>query len=166
MVRIQQKIIECGMKKSVASLSTAAIALIGAMLIFCCISCDNKNKNSHPEQWYKATSYSFTSADSEGNWSDWTEWQSCNVNILLDTDEGVLVIYSNETQTYDIIAYRGKKRDASGGTQAYFDVIDQDGDKGTIRARLERNGNSQIYCEFANVMWVYNVHSQSGKQEY
>ena len=30
-------------------------------------------------------------------------------------------------------------------------------DYGYIRLRIERNGNSQIYIDFADVMWVYNV---------
>ena len=44
-----------------------------------------------------------------------------------------------------------------GGTNVKFYVIDQDYDRGSIRLRVERNGNSQIYVDFSNVAWVYNV---------
>lgn len=47
--------------------------------------------------------------------------------------------------------------DSSGGKQLEFNFIDQDYDRGVMRLRVERNGNAQIYIDFANVMWVYNV---------
>lgn len=36
-------------------------------------------------------------------------------------------------------------------------MIDQDGDRGTLRFRKQNNGVNQIYIDFKNVQWVYNV---------
>ena len=118
--------------------------------------------NAHAEtQWYKATSYAYKTMNNYGYWTNWTNWINCNISIKFDMSDDVIVIYSNRTQIYAIYNYRGQAYDSNGGIQAYFDVIDQDYDKGTIRLRIEQNGNSQIYCEFANVMWVYNVYRNS-----
>ena len=40
---------------------------------------------------------------------------------------------------------------------AKFSFVDQEGYKGIIRLRIEKNGNSQMYVEYANIMWVYNL---------
>jgi len=51
----------------------------------------------------------------------------------------------------------GTYTDESQGKQTKFYVIDQDGDLGYVRLRIEKNGNSQVYIDFNDVMWVYNV---------
>lgn len=108
-------------------------------------------------QWYKATSYAYKYINSYGYWTNWTDWISCSVNIKFEIDDDIIVIYSNKTQIYAIYSGGQRYKDSSGGEQMKFNVIDQDYDKGTIRLRIERNGNSQIYVDFANVAWVYNV---------
>ena len=108
-------------------------------------------------QWYKGTSYAYKYVNEYGYWTNWTDWYSCNINIKFDIDNDVIVIYSNKRQTYAIFDGGQQYTDSDGGAQVRFDVIDQDYDKGTIRLRIERNGNSQIYVDFANVSWVYNV---------
>lgn len=108
-------------------------------------------------QWYKANSYAYKQINSYGYWTNWTNWISCDINIKFDLSSDIIVIYSNRTQVYKVTSYNGQYPDNNGGVQAHYRVYDQDGDYGTLRLRIESNGNSQIYVEFANVMWVYNV---------
>lgn len=107
--------------------------------------------------WFRSTSFAIKSKNNYGNWGSWSDWQSSSVNIKMDLDNDVIVIYSPCTQIYAVVSYDGQQNDSSGGVQKYFKVVDQDYDRGTIRLRVERNGNSQLYVEFADVMWVYNV---------
>ena len=109
------------------------------------------------DQWYLATSYAYRYVNSYGNWTSWTDWLNCSVNIRFDLDDDVITVYSERTQVYVVIDYNGKSSDGQGGTYLSYRVIDQDYDYGTIRLRIESNGNSQMYVDFANVMWVYNV---------
>ena len=106
---------------------------------------------------YNATSFAYKAVNSYGYWTNWTDWESCNVPIVMDYDNDVVTIYSNKTQIYRITKYIRKYTDSSGGSQVEFNFVDQDYDKGVMRLRIERNGNSQMYIDFANIMWVYNV---------
>lgn len=112
-------------------------------------------------QWYNSQSYAYKQINNYGYWDSWSDWIGCNVNIKIDVDDDWIVIYSNVTQTYLITTYEGTRYEYDGSQQAYFKAIDQDGDRCTIRLRIESNGNSQIYVEFANIMWVYNVRRTS-----
>ena len=106
---------------------------------------------------YNATSFAYKVVNSYGSWTNWTDWESCNVPIVMDYDNDVVTIYSNKTQIYRITKYIRKYTDSSGGYQVEFNFVDKDYDKGVMRLRIERNGNSQMYIDFANIMWVYNV---------
>ena len=110
--------------------------------------------------WYKAYSFAYHQKTSYGYWTDWTDWYSCNIDVKIDWDNDYIIIYSNTPQRYVVTGYEGQGKDSSGGTQAYFDVIDQDYDRGAIRLRVETNGNSQLYVDFNNIGWVYNVRRQ------
>ena len=74
----------------------------------------------------------------------------------LNTD--VITIYSNKTQVYKVYTCSDAYYDNEGGVQVKFTVIDQDGDRGTVRLRVQSDGASQIYVDFADIMWVYNVY--------
>ena len=90
-------------------------------------------------------------------WKPWTDWYECSVKGVLNLNTCVVIIYSKTTQVYSIVEYLGSYKDAGGGETLEMKVIDQDNDKGSIRLRREKNGNVQLYVDFANVMWVYNV---------
>lgn len=108
-------------------------------------------------QRYRSTAFACKTINAYGTWNDWTDWQSSNLLITIDLTNDVVKIYSQVTQTYYITEYLRNFTDNSGGKQIEFKFIDQDQDRGHMRLRVETNGNSQIYIEFANCMWVYNV---------
>ena len=87
----------------------------------------------------------------------WTDWQKCNILITFNLKTDKVVIYSKSIQVYKVLTQGESFIDGSGGEQVKYRVIDQDDDLGSMRLRVETNGNSQIYIDFADVSWVYNV---------
>lgn len=87
----------------------------------------------------------------------WTDWQKCNILITFNLKTDKVVIYSRSIQVYKVLTQGESFIDESGGEQVKYRVIDQDDDLGSMRLRVETNGNSQIYIDFADVSWVYNV---------
>lgn len=87
----------------------------------------------------------------------WSDWQRCSILITFNLRTDKVVIYSKSTQIYKVLTSGENFIDESGGEQVKYRVIDQDDDLGSMRLRIETNGNSQIYIDFADVSWVYNV---------
>lgn len=118
-----------------------------------CLLCINLNAQTY---YYRTTQFAIKYKTAYG-WTDWSDWQYSNMLVTIDFNSDIVRIYSNSPQRYRITQYIRNYRDNSGGVQAEFRFIDQDNDRGTMRLRIESNGNSQIYIDFADVMWVYNV---------
>lgn len=89
----------------------------------------------------------------EGEWSD---WQPVNIPVVVDYEQEVIIIYSAKTQKYLILAETLAESDNS-GKQIAFMVLDQDGDVGRFRFRVQNNGTKQIYVDFNDISWCYNV---------
>lgn len=107
---------------------------------------------------YNATSYSYKTYNYTYKvWSGWSEWIKCNVKVYVNFDTDVITIYSSKTQVYRVISSSDAYIDESNGVQVKFFVIDQDGDKGTLRIRVQDDGSYQLYVDFADIMWVYNI---------
>lgn len=105
---------------------------------------------------YRAKEFAYKYVNDYGKWTSWSDWYESNVKITINYSEDVIVIHTDTPQIYVVYKYNGTKKDDKGGVQAEFLVIDQDYDKGAVRLRIEDNGNSQIYIDFADVMWVYS----------
>ena len=107
--------------------------------------------------YYKTYEFAIKYKSSSGIWGNWSDWQKSNMKMKIDLDDDMIVIYSEKLQVYRVLEAMGTYTDESGGRQTKFYVIDQDGDYGYVRLRIEKNGNSQVYIDFGDVMWVYNV---------
>lgn len=110
---------------------------------------------------YLGTSYAIAKVSRHGNYS-WSNWYDCNVLIVIDTDRRMVGIDSYEPQIYKIYNHEGNKIDQNGGFQAIFDVIDSEGNYGQMRIRVITDSfgniiNAQLYVDFKNVAWVYNI---------
>lgn len=109
-------------------------------------------------QKYRTTQFAIASV-TNGRYS-WSDWESSNLYLYINLDTDQITIYSTSIQIYQIYsAYNNGNAylDSEGGKTIKFNVIDQDLDKGTVRLRVDREGNSQVYIDFADVAWVYNV---------
>ena len=107
-------------------------------------------------QYFNANSYAIK-AKLNNYWTEWSKWNSCNIDIKFEIDSDIIIIYSKKTQVYNILSYDGTTIEFDGSSQIYFSAIDQDMDRCIIRLRIEYNENSQIYIEFGDIMWVYNI---------
>lgn len=113
---------------------------------------------SAQKQWYKTSAYAQATVKN-GNY-DWGDWEKSNMNICIDLSEDIITVYSPRKQVYRIYGTYNNGEDytdKNGGRNVKFYAIDQDDDKCEIRLRIEKNGNSQIYIDFINAAWVYNV---------
>ncbi len=106
-------------------------------------------------QYYKTTA--FAEAKIYNGTYYWGDWQSSSLVITFNLNTDVITIYSPKTQIYKVYKTGNAYTDSKGGRQITFYVIDQDYDKGTVRLRIESNGNSQVYVDFLNCAWCYNV---------
>lgn len=106
---------------------------------------------------YRAFEFSIKYMNDDGSWTDWSAWQKVNIKVKIDFDDDLIIVQSKRTQVYQVISGGESYTDSSGGQQVKFKVVDQDEDYGTVRLRIEKNGNSQLYVDFSDVMWVYNV---------
>lgn len=106
---------------------------------------------------YRTTGYAYKQKNSAGKWTKWSKWEDSNMKVTINFNTDVVTIDSPKKQIYRITEFLRDFTDKSGGKQVEFSFYDQDGDKGNMRLRIEKNGNSQIYVEFNNIMWVYNV---------
>ncbi len=107
--------------------------------------------------YYRTTGFAMKHVNSYGSWTNWTDWEKSDMLVTIDYDNDIVRIYSPRRQTYQITNYVRRYTDSSGGSQVEFYFIDQDGDRGSMRFRIETNGNSQLYVEFNDIMWVYNL---------
>lgn len=108
-------------------------------------------------QTYRTTGYYEKKLYSWG-WGNWSAKQQSNMNIVINLNTDVVTIYSPRTQVYRIYEYSGTTRDNDGDVTATFYFYDQDNDRGTMRLVIRANGQSQLYIDFANVMWAYDVY--------
>lgn len=105
--------------------------------------------------WFRTTEFAWKQKE-YGVWSDWTDWEKSNMKVKFDLNRDQIIIFSPDIQIYNVLSIEEPPYDPS-GQQVKYRVIDQDDDFGYIRLRIEDNGNSQIYVDFANIKWVYNV---------
>lgn len=109
--------------------------------------------------WFRAYNYAikYKTEYNRNNSTGWSSFEKCSVDIEFKMDEDIIVIYSNKIQIYAIYENAGTYNDNDGGKQQGYYVLDQDYDKGMIRLRIARDGTSQLYVDFNDVGWVYNV---------
>lgn len=103
-------------------------------------------------QYYKA--YQYTQKMSYA--SDFDDWTTVNIPIVFNLTTDQIIIYSQRTQTYYIYKYETYTSN-EGRRAVRFYFVDQDLDKGCCRLLIRNDGTSQIYIDFSNISWVYNV---------
>lgn len=106
----------------------------------------------------KATSYAYRTTDDYGNWYDWSAWQDCNILVVIKNDR--VTIYSNQMQEYDIYDAGEEEGDGEGGSMITFKCVDADALRCEIRMRRQANDQVQLYVDYNNMMFVYNVESK------
>lgn len=110
---------------------------------------------------FRSTDLAYQYYDSYyGSWSSWSDWQSTSVLIVIDLYKERITIYSSELQQYDIYENYDERIDSDGDYVNEFRAIDQDGIRCGIRFITNDNtSRSQIYIDYSDMRWVYNVYS-------
>ena len=103
----------------------------------------------------QATSLAYKSINSYGNWTEWSQWEDCNILVVIKRDR--VNIYSQTPQEYDIYYYGAEEIDRSGGKVTTYKCIDSNGSKCDMRLRIQTDGQIQLYVDYSDFMFVYNV---------
>lgn len=105
---------------------------------------------------FQTTELSIKTLDN-GSWSKWSDWEKCSCLVVINLDKDVITIFSSEKQTYDITDCNDPYTDSDGDEVIKMHAVDQDGDECDIRLILRKSGAAQLYVDFADIMWVYNI---------
>ena len=128
------------------------IILITLVMFFTMSNFTLKADTNDNIQYYKA--YQYTQKMSYE--SDFDDWTTVNIPITFNLTTDQIIIYSQRVQTYYIYKYDTYiSNEGLNAVRFYF--VDQDLDKGTCRLVIRKDGTSQIYIDFSNITWVYNV---------
>lgn len=106
-------------------------------------------------QWFRSTSFAYKVVNGY-TWSDWSDWEGSDVKIKFDLSNDIITIFSPQIQRYRIIDTLTPDYDSS-GNQVKFQAVDSEDVLCHIRLRIEDSGNSQIYVDYSNLMFCYNV---------
>lgn len=126
--------------------------LLTLMLIIGCFTSKAQSQMS-----FTATSLAIATVNEYTGQYTWSAWQQTRTPIVFDLMNDVVYIYSNSPQRYTLVSDGREYVDSGGGRQVEYKIVDQDGDRGSLRLRIERNGNSQLYVDFADIAWCYNL---------
>lgn len=107
---------------------------------------------------YKTTEFAYRTLNSRGYWNDWSSWEESSMLIVINTNADKVDIYSQTPQHYDIIEYGGKESDGQGGKMFTLSCVDADGSRCNIRTRIQKDGQMQLYVDYSDASWVYNIH--------
>ncbi|MFY8214515.1 MAG: hypothetical protein ACOVKJ_08650 [Flavobacterium sp.] len=111
-------------------------------------------------QTYKfiATAFSVLERNSNGEWGNWSDLQDTKLIISLDTDKNRFLIYSQEIQWYDILAYQ-KEEETDENIISPFSCKDEDGYAVnlSIITRKNQGNRKQLYITRKNYVLLYNI---------
>ena len=117
-------------------------------------------------QTYKfiTTGFSVMERTSQGEWGNWSDLQETKLVILLDTTKNRLVVYSQEVQWYDILAYE-KEEETNENIVYPFSCKDEEGYAVTISIITRKNqaNRKQLYITRNNYILVYNIENYPEK---
>lgn len=89
--------------------------------------------------------------------SSWSKPIDCDVQIIINTDDDLIYVDSKRLQYYHIIEYNKSYIDSDGDMIIKFRCIDEEGISCSIRLVKRKSGTYQIYIDYANIAWVYDV---------
>jgi len=109
---------------------------------------------------FKSSSVSFTDKKPDGSWNEWSEFVKANVLITLDAKKDLILINSNEVQSFKIKAY-GEIEDNEEVNIVPFECIDNKFSKCNIFiiTKKKENNRMQIYINYNEVKFVYNIYN-------
>lgn len=107
---------------------------------------------------FRSSTFQMKTKDSNG-WSKWTEPNESDILLVFNITKLRITIFSKKDQVYDIYKRYEQQTDSDGDLTFEYSCVDEEGLKCHVRwVRLNsQNGRLQIYVDFSDVMWMYNV---------
>jgi hypothetical protein len=95
--------------------------------------------------------------DYYGNWTDWSAWKEANILIVIDGQQERITIYTETTQTFDIIENEGQSTSDKGDPTLNYYCIDENGTRCRIRIIKRDDSTTQIYADYSNIILCFNI---------
>ncbi len=92
-----------------------------------------------------------------GNWTDWSQWKEANILIVIDGQQERITIYTETTQTFDIIENEGQSTSDKGDPTLNYYCIDENGTRCRIRIIKRDDSTTQIYADYSNIILCFNI---------
>jgi hypothetical protein len=110
---------------------------------------------------FKTSSVSYTDKKTDGSWNEWSDFVDANVLITLDAKKDLIVVNSAEVQSFKISAY-GEIEDTAEVNIVPFDCVDNKFSKCKIFiiTKKKENNRMQIYINYNEVKFVYNIYNE------
>ena len=105
---------------------------------------------------YYTTDFSYKYKDGY-SWTEWSDWQESSMLVVINFNNDRISIYSNEIQEYDVVENLDSYDDDSGGSNIKFLCVNEEGLRCHIRLRVLSDGSKQLYVDFNDFMYVYNL---------
>lgn len=108
-------------------------------------------------QVYKFRTTDFASRSLEnGVWTEWSDWASSDVLVVINLDRDVIDIYSPDHQEFNVYDYADElQEDSDGSSHLELKCVDIDGIRCTLRVRWQADGVVQLYVHYSNLSYVY-----------
>lgn len=107
---------------------------------------------------YYTTELAYKAKNDYGYWTEWSDWESCRCLITISFDRDVINIYSSEPQEFDVYDYyEGISEDGDDGRSLTLKCVDREGLRCEIRLRMQANKQMQLYVDYSDFMYVYNI---------
>lgn len=135
--------------------------LLKTLIIFCFL-CFSITETSAQVYRFKADSYSVMEKKDNGNWGEWSKFESSTVIITLDGKNDKVTVNSQEIQYYKILAY-GEKVITEEDETIPLKCADLNGNLCTILivTRKNQDNRKQFYINYGDVKIVYNVYNSN-----
>lgn len=90
-------------------------------------------------------------------WQDWSDWRECYIEIVLDTDSNSITLHSKNIEKVFKIDPSFRKIKDNNSITTLYTVLKSENNCLYIRFRIQRDGVKQIYIDYEDIIYVYNL---------
>ena len=99
---------------------------------------------------------------------EWGEWKAINMAVVIDAEANRITVYSQDTQTYDIIYAFNEETSADGSQTWAFQCVNEEGKQCNVRLINRRDGEEfqkQLYIDLKWFTVCYNLSDRSDNDD-
>ena len=90
-------------------------------------------------------------------WTDWTDWREYYIEIVFNTDSNTITIYDTDIEKVYKIHPIYEKSEDSNSTTIKYKVVESKNNCLYIRFRNQHDGVKQLYLDYKDLVYVYNL---------